>query len=378
MGNFINSNYPFMLRYDKLSKLKLGVYGEYSFTDTPKFEYTNYTASDIKFPFDQLETRDTSRELYTQFANINYYDKNNNLITAPIDMIINKSALTAIADFYRRKYNYLKTQLGSNETYFNYINNNEDLFDVIKYLRLLKDKLIPDTYNRSVDMPSSNATIDELMKTRFNNLYNDKVDDETYYTKGVYRLRSENTAKFVNKRLMIKSDTKEIANPKYNKYGVLPMFKMYSLTEDIVVNKNIWIVIRGFRIPMKKVPLSRRYENNVAYYDVAYIMPEYLFKKYSNYYNAISFIEADWDLNDKIVYYGYNQENGQVNGNGYDNKYIAESHYARLYNVDSFNTARKKNVNLLTSYTGGYLLQDENKLSNINNISLYVKNEKYK
>ena len=368
MGNFINSNYPFMLRYDKLSKFELGPDGEYSFTDTPKFEYTNYIASDIKFPFDQL---DAKRYHYSmKFANINYYDKNNNLITAPIDMIINKSALTAIADFYRRKYNYLKTQLGSNETYFNYINNNEDLFDVIKYLRLLKDKLIPDTYNRSVDMPSTNPTIDELMKTRFNNLYNDKVDNET--------LRSENTAKFVNKRLMIKSDTKEIANPKYNKYGVLPMFKMYSLTEDIVVNKNIWIVIRGFRIPMKKVPLSRRYENNVAYYDVAYIMPEYLFKQYSNYYNAISFIEADWDLNDKIVYYGYNQENGQVNGNGYDNKYISESHYARLYNVDSFNTARKKNVNLLTSYTGGYLLQDENLLSNINNVSLYVKNEKYK
>lgn len=336
----INTNYPLMLNYNKTSYI---TFTNYSLINTPSFNYaTSYTASDIKFPFEYLDYSSST----VKFANINYYSADGNLITTPIDMVINKNALTEIANYYKKQSGYMYVALEDGISQFEYVNNYADLFDVIKYLKVLNDTIIPRARLRSKyeDFSQTSANDSNFnMDHRFSSLYNDKVVDD-YYCKGIYRLRPEKSDVYISKNRLIKD----------GKYCILPLFSLKNIADyDSIMS---YLVIRGMRIPMKKVILSK--SGSTA--RVAFIWPEYMFNKKIDYINSISYIEIESKtvFSNTPVFYDINASQNKV----VDNSYITNANFNKM-------------VSSKLLYNYGY--DSITELSNIRDISLYSNNSKY-
>ena len=342
----INTNYPLMLNYNKTSYIE---FTNYSLIDTPSFKYaTSYTASDIKFPFEYLDYSGQN----TKFANINYYSTDGNLITTPIDMVINKNALTEIANYYKKQSGYM-IATPSEISQFEYMNNYADLFDVLKYLKVLNDTIIPRARLRSKyeDFSQTSANDSNFnMDHRFSSLYNDKVVDDNYddyYCKGIYRLRPERSDVYISKNRLIKD----------GKYCILPLFSLKNIADYESIMS--YLVIRGMRIPMKKVILSK--SGSTA--RVAFIWPEYMFNEKIDYINSISYIEiaSTTVFSNTPVFYDINASQNKV----VDNSYITNANFNKMVSSK-----------LLYNY-GYYGYSSIDELSNIRDISLYSNNSKY-
>lgn len=335
----INTNYPLMLNYNKTSYID---FTNYSLINTPSFQYaTPYTASDIKFPFEYLDYSGQN----IKFANINYYSTDGKLITTPIDMVINKNALIEIADYYKKQSGYMiATQ--SEISQFEYMNNYADLFDVIKYLKVLNDTIIPRARLRSKyeDFSQTSANDSNFnMDHRFSSLYNDKVFDE-YYCKGIYRLRPEKSDVYISKNRLIKD----------GKYCILPLFSLKNIADyDTIMS---YLVIRGMKIPMKKIILSK--SGSTA--RVAFIWPEYLFNEKIDFINSISYIEisSTTTFSNTPVFYDINASQNKA----VDNSYITNANFNKMVNSK-----------LLYNYEYSSITE----LSNIRDISLCSNNSKY-
>ena len=247
------------------------------------YVFSSKTKTEIppeRIPFEELLTfsesgkHDSVLTFKMGFGYLNY--TTDKVRQMPIDMIINHDAVINLANFYNAQgqtFGYSNANIATIKN----ILENENIYYIIKYLRFLDNFKL----NRTRDQYTTNTSM-------YYQLYNDTVGGE-YFCKYIYRAKMKHTDIGFNKynddkRLYYSDGMGGVTN-----FAKIPVFRVNTNDADL----NFFIVIRNFKIPMKRVKTSGKLLPNQTTpidYTFIYLCPEYILKQYSEHVDAIKYI----------------------------------------------------------------------------------------
>ena len=238
----------------------------------------NYIPAD-KLPFKHLFTFNTNTEHASNssfYLGIGYITYNfTRARQTPIDMVVNRSALTTISNFYnaqQKSFNYNYPENTGTAT-VEQILKNENIYYIIKFLRFFDNFAL-----NSIKITQTSQA------SKFYQLYNDKVSTGDYFCEYIYRARP--VRRDFNFHVERTSDTRlyYINESGSGDFAKIPVFRVITTDQYL----QFYIVIRNFKIPMKKICTSSN--------TYIFLCPEYILKQYSEHVDAISYIIANHRL----------------------------------------------------------------------------------